>query len=107
MKQDETTLGWQRREAKRMDLRKLRLDEPAIGTFSEEREEFERDYARLIQSPAFRRLQGKSQVFGAGSGDYYRTRLTHSLEVAEIAGHIAQQAAESAKYMAILADRPH
>ncbi|GFN32828.1 deoxyguanosinetriphosphate triphosphohydrolase family protein [Paenibacillus xylaniclasticus] len=72
-----------------MDLRKMRLDEPAIGTFSEEREEYERDYARLIQSPAFRRLQGKSQVFGAGSGDYYRTRLTHSLEVAQIAREVA------------------
>ncbi|MBD3920637.1 dNTP triphosphohydrolase [Paenibacillus sp. PR3] len=74
-----------------MDLRKMRLDEPAIGTFSEEREEYERDYARLIQSPAFRRLQGKSQVFGAGSGDYYRTRLTHSLEVSQIAREVSRR----------------
>ena len=76
-----------------MDIRHMRLDEPAIGTFSEEREEYERDYARLIQSPAFRRLQGKSQVFGAGSGDYYRTRLTHSLEVSQIAREAARRLA--------------
>ncbi|QAY67661.1 deoxyguanosinetriphosphate triphosphohydrolase family protein [Paenibacillus protaetiae] len=74
-----------------MDLRKMRLDEPSLGTFSEERDEYERDYARLIQSPAFRRLQGKSQVFGAGSGDYYRTRLTHSLEVSQIAREVARR----------------
>lgn len=55
------------------------------------REAYERDYSRLIHSPTFRRLQGKSQVFGAGTGDYYRTRLTHSLEVAQI----ARQAAKS------------
>ncbi|WP_159887256.1 deoxyguanosinetriphosphate triphosphohydrolase family protein [Paenibacillus puerhi] len=74
-----------------MDLRKFRLDEPAHGTFSEERDEYERDYARLIQSPAFRRLQGKSQVFGAGTGDYYRTRLTHSIEVSQIARETARR----------------
>ncbi|WP_040951406.1 deoxyguanosinetriphosphate triphosphohydrolase family protein [Gorillibacterium massiliense] len=73
-----------------MDLRKLRLDDPT-ATFSEERDEYERDYARLIQSPAFRRLQGKSQVFGAGSGDYYRTRLTHSIEVSQITREVARR----------------
>ncbi|MFF2157441.1 deoxyguanosinetriphosphate triphosphohydrolase family protein [Paenibacillus chitinolyticus] len=74
-----------------MDMRKYRLDEHALGTFSEERDEYERDYARLIQSPVFRRLQGKSQVFGAGTGDYYRTRLTHSLEVSQIAREVARR----------------
>ncbi|MFD1885932.1 deoxyguanosinetriphosphate triphosphohydrolase family protein [Paenibacillus wenxiniae] len=54
------------------------------------REAYERDYSRLIHSPTFRRLQGKSQVFGAGTGDYYRTRLTHSLEVAQIARQAAK-----------------
>ncbi|OWA34372.1 dGTP triphosphohydrolase [Saccharibacillus sp. O16] len=54
------------------------------------RSAFERDYSRLIHSPTFRRLQGKSQVFGAGTGDYYRTRLTHSLEVAQIARQAAK-----------------
>jgi dGTPase len=73
-----------------MDLRKLRLGEPSIKS-NEDRDDYEKDYARLIQSPAFRRLQGKSQVFGAGSGDYYRTRLTHSLEVAQIAREVAKR----------------
>ncbi|TVY10257.1 deoxyguanosinetriphosphate triphosphohydrolase family protein [Paenibacillus cremeus] len=82
-----------------MDLRKLRLDEPNLATHSEERDEYERDYARLIQSPAFRRLQGKSQVFGAGSGDYYRTRLTHSLEVSQIAREVARRMGKQYKLL--------
>ncbi|MFX3636428.1 MAG: deoxyguanosinetriphosphate triphosphohydrolase family protein [Candidatus Pristimantibacillus sp.] len=83
-----------------MDLRKLRIDEPTLSTFSEERDEYERDYARLIQSPAFRRLQGKSQVFGAGTGDYYRTRLTHSLEVSQIAREVARRLGKQYAFIA-------
>ncbi|SCX63438.1 deoxyguanosinetriphosphate triphosphohydrolase family protein [Lysinibacillus fusiformis] len=62
------------------------------------RNEFQRDYGRLVHSPSFRRLQGKSQVFGAGSGDYYRTRLTHTLEVAQIARQIAYRLSTSNSY---------
>ncbi|MBR8661256.1 MULTISPECIES: deoxyguanosinetriphosphate triphosphohydrolase family protein [Bacillales] len=69
-------------------LREKRLDEEQ-GTRQDFRSPFQRDYGRLIHSPAFRRLQGKSQVFGAGSGDYFRTRLTHSIEVAQIARQVA------------------
>jgi dGTPase len=53
------------------------------------RTEYRRDYARLVHSPSFRRLQGKTQLFPTIENDYFRSRLTHSLEVAQIAKSIA------------------
>lgn len=51
---------------------------------------YQRDKDRIIYSTAFRRLEYKTQVFVNHEGDYYRTRLTHTLEVSQIAGAIAR-----------------
>ncbi|WP_316184809.1 anti-phage deoxyguanosine triphosphatase [Bradyrhizobium sp. SZCCHNRI1003] len=59
------------------------------------REPFDVDYARIVHSGSFRRLQGKTQILNLGDSDFYRTRLTHSLEVAQIAGSIVRQLTSS------------
>ncbi|MCM3703108.1 deoxyguanosinetriphosphate triphosphohydrolase family protein [Paenibacillus macerans] len=88
-----------------MNIQELREHRQYPDNIGQEtsRATFERDYSRLIHSPTFRRLQGKSQVFGAGTGDYYRTRLTHSLEVAQIAREAARGLLRS--YPEVAADK--
>ena len=67
-----------------------RLHAPPENGARGPRDMFQRDRDRIIHSIAFRRLRDKTQVFIAPDGDHYRVRLTHSLEVAQIARTIAR-----------------
>ena len=57
---------------------------------SEGRAAFERDRNRVVQARAFRRLAGKTQVFTSRASDHFRSRLTHTIEVAQVARRVAQ-----------------
>ena len=62
---------------------------PDSGSPEPYRSPFRRDYARIVHTPAFRRLQRKLQLFPGDESDFFRNRMTHSLEVAQIAKSIA------------------
>ena len=64
--------------------------EELVPVESDYRSVFQRGRDRLIHNAAFRRLQAKTQVFLSGEYDFYRTRLTHSIEVSQIAGSITR-----------------
>ena len=87
-------------QAKQMEWAKLLSCErwgssSGAGTAEDRRSEFERDYGRILYSGIFRRLQDKTQVFPLGRNDYVRTRLTHSLEVANIGSSLGRIVGEA------------
>ena len=68
----------------------VRLSQRAFpAPANDERKPFERDRDRVVQSRAFRRLAGKTQVFTSRASDHFRSRLTHTIEVAQVARQVA------------------
>lgn len=76
----------------RLDMQNLSERREGWAPQSEDaRDAYDVDYARVIHSASFRRLQGKTQILNLGDSDFYRTRLTHSLEVGQVSTSIVRQ----------------
>lgn len=80
--------AWQQRRSQQS------IEEQKPFNSSQKDSQAQRDRARIIHSASFRRLQSKTQVLAVGEGDFYRTRLTHSLEVAQIGSGIVASLSE-------------
>ena len=86
MAADETGRGTRAPYAADLSRAPRLVPEPPSAT----RTEFQRDRDRIVHSTAFRRLAHKTQVFVDHEGDHFRTRLTHTIEVAQIARALAR-----------------
>jgi dGTPase len=80
------TMHW----AKLLNTYRLKPRKPSSMVAGDMRDEFDRDYDRIVYSTPFRRLQDKTQVFPLDPNDAVRTRLTHSLEVSRAACGMAK-----------------
>ena len=89
-----TRVDWEKREGKSLGQYAVKSGASRGRAYPEQehdyRSVFQRDRDRIIHSTAFRRLEYKTQVFVYHEGDYYRTRLTHTIEVAQISNCIAR-----------------
>lgn len=77
------------------------------GDDTVKRDEFQRDYTRVMYSSSFRRLQGKMQLLGLKNDSFFRNRLTHSLEVSQISRAIAEYLGYSSTYTVETASLAH
>ena len=75
------------------DVWQQRRSNDAPARPGDRRNPWQRDRARILHSAAFRRLQSKTQIMNVGENDFYRTRLTHSLEAAQIGASLINQIA--------------
>ena len=79
----------QKQEQKLIDALGHSREHTDVSSETRNRDDYQRDYARMLYSPSFQRLQGKMQLFEITPEKFTRDRLTHSLEVAQIARSMA------------------
>ena len=90
MYNDQTKAFAKKQEQKLIDALGHSREHTSASTGARMRDDYQRDYARILYSSSFRRLQGKMQLFEVDPEKFNRNRLTHSLEVAQIARSMHQ-----------------